>query len=219
METKANQRASSVLPGFAVLGGAAKPAIPALIGMLEGTPSGPHWQALAVGTNLHMAHDAAFALALIGKDAWPALLDLAASTNETLRVKASVSFAYVRDTEDAPEFVAWLDERLRGGNETTAAAAAFALKDAGMEPDRVVSALTNALNDPRPSVRASAVTSLGGLGGACQNAEAGFRCLRRALSDRDAAVRTSATNALSLFEILMHEAGANPISVVERQEN
>lgn len=121
------------------------------------------------------------------------LLELARSGDDALRLAALRSLALVQDPSGVSELVGLVtaapDEARRGE-----AARALALTLGRLQPAggaAALTAVTRAMNDPAPSIRAALVAASGGVA-----APEVREILRRAFSDETPAVRSAALNAL-----------------------
>lgn len=128
-------------------------------------------------------------LAAIGPSALPALLSLAANSDSPARWSALMALAEL-GTNAAPA-IPMLIASLNDPD--VAVPAAMALGSIGLEPDRVIPALTNRLYDVDPSLRRFIMTALGDYGSDATNS---LPVLLRYLADTNQQTRRTATNAI-----------------------
>ena len=147
--------ATQAKEGFKILGPVAAPAVPALTGLLT-------------STNELVAGMAASALASVGAPAVPAML--AALTNRSYKISLNAILALPELGTNALPAIPILRRELEHPNHVYRERAADALGNLRLEPDLVVPALTNLLQDPSPAARNLAIGSLGRFGPAARSA-------------------------------------------------
>jgi HEAT repeat protein len=163
------------------LGVSAAPAVPALVQILGNQDS------IAIG-------DAVDALVHIGPAAVPALVQALESTDVRLRHQAAVVLSRIEPTD--PAAVKALVKALKDPSAAIRRRAALALAGAGRcekPEDGVVVGLISALADRDGTVRVSAAVALGDIG---TDAKEAAKPLSQLLSDKDAGLRTAATEAI-----------------------
>jgi hypothetical protein len=185
-KSRKKDRAVLAMLGFQILGPAASAAVPELTRLMKDPNATQPTREAAM-----------FALARLGTNGLPSLLEALANTNQPARrlVAYAVGSMQYLGTNASPA-VPVLVNLLKDQEEQIATRAATALGDLAIEPSLTIPALTNALRDPRPFVRASAASALAHLG---EQARPAIPALTEALSDPKLQVRAAATNALLLI--------------------
>jgi hypothetical protein len=141
------------------------------------------------------ANAAAFALARVGKEALPVLLD--ALTNGTTLARLEVAGVMSWFGPDAVEAVPALVECLRHEDAGVRGNAIASLQAIPKRPDLAVPALTVCLTDADAGVRGNAATVIGKFGHDAEQAVSNL--VRLAGSDMDSHVRTRAAESLRLI--------------------
>jgi HEAT repeat protein len=141
--------------GFKILGRVAAPAIPALSKLLTGTNE---FVAIVVGP----------ALGSIGAPAVPALLE--ALTNRSYKISLRAILAIPELGTNAHPVIPFLVAELRHPNHFYRERAADALGGLHIDPEVVVPALTNLVQDSSPAARFIAIKALGQFGPAARPA-------------------------------------------------
>ena len=161
---------------FSVLGPAGRPAIPALERLLRDADTAP---------------EAASALARIGPETLPLIVQAVTNSNNRIRSGAIFGLAYLgpRGSAAIPALIAALGDQ----DDYVRASAAWALGLVGANDPAVVPPLLKSAADPSPNVRAKVAESLGAVG---ISSEPAVAVLRRGLADADLSVRKFAGNSL-----------------------
>ena len=168
---------------FMLLGEKATPAIPALTRRMNDPESSPFRK-----------HTAVRALAYIGKEGLPSLLDALNDKQSANHEVAAISICQMASLGTnakpvVPAVVGLLSDR------TLAGSAAHVLGSWGIEPDIVVPALVKTAQEPKKNIflRCNSIESLGKFGARARPA---VPVLPESLGDVDGNIRHSATNAL-----------------------
>ena len=178
------EHASLASLGFELLGPQAVPAIPELTSLLHSTNS------------LGVRRQAAFALASIGKEGLPPLLEALANTNYPRRSTVAMAICSMHElgTNASPA----VPVLIRCTRDTDSALAAMSIQALGrlhIDPEAVVPALTNAFRSADPEVRFRAVRSFVLWFGA--EAYRAAPALRTMLADPDYRIGMDASNILA----------------------
>ncbi len=193
---KAYFTARGAANAFAILGSAARPAIPELLRLVHDREA----------TNT--AAFARYALANIGADALPHLIALLEDTNAANRLYAAFYIGALSQLRtNAAAAVPALLNCLRDGDPKVQWTAAAALGEVGLQAEVVVPALQGAYEASADAMlRRRCIGALGGFGQRARDAEA---CLVAALSDPEAGVRRAAVNSLRQVapEVLTNAVG------------
>jgi len=180
---------------FEMLGADASPAVPELVRIMKE----------AKGERIR--ERAMYALAYIGKDGLPPLLEVLGDPNNADRRNAAFAIAILRGQGAVLKpAVPLLVKSLEDTDRNVSTAGAMILGELGLEPEIAVPALTNCLKSTDWCLCDEAVSALGEFGDGARRA---IPALVVALGDPDESVRYSATNALKKIapEVLMESAG------------
>jgi HEAT repeat protein len=184
-ELSLDQRRARLRIAFRVLGSHARPILPTIVKELH---TGPN------------PFEAAFALASVGPDGFPPLVQ--ALTNQSFDVRASAVQAISRFSEE-PSFdaaVPNLISCLRDNSPTLRSITAETLGAVARSPSNVVPALVErVLNDPDAAVRFNSAKALGRFGPAA--AEAIPALQKVATNDKERFARTAAEAALRQIQL------------------
>ena len=132
------------------------------------------------------------ALGRIGQAGLPPLLDLLQSDKIVIRARAANAIAYL-GSNALPAIPLLVEYVTNVTDMDVAHAAVTTLGILGLEPDRVVPALSNVLHSPQPFIRRAAVR---GLGRFATNTAVARSALAIAMVDPETTVRELATNTL-----------------------
>jgi len=162
---------------FTAMGADASPAIPSLAALLQSS---------------RVPNAAAWALAHIGPNALPTLINALTNGNTAARLEATGVIGVLRDA--AEEAVPAIVENLRHEDRFVRANAVAALQSIPKHPEVAVPALVACLTDDEVMVRDNAATVLRSFGKAAESAIP--ELVRAAREDNDSHVRTSAVESL-----------------------
>ncbi|MGA2248852.1 MAG: HEAT repeat domain-containing protein [Verrucomicrobiota bacterium] len=178
---------------FRMLGADASPAVPELVRIMKE----------AEGERIR--ERAMYALAYIGKDGLPPLLEVLGDPNNADRRRAAFAITCLKDQGAVLKpAVPLLVKSLEDTDRNVSTAGATILGELSLEPDIAVPGLTNCLKSTDWALRDDAINALGKFGDGARRA---IPALVVALGDPDASVRYSATNVLLKIarEVLMEE--------------
>lgn len=203
---------NSAIGALARMGPKAEPAIPFLVSMLEDRSAEEVLLASLHIRKIHVAAQAAGALAYLKRPAVEPLLAVLKDdrTSAWARTHAVSALGRISDKRTAAPLIAALKDKDAG----VRAAAARGLEL--MKDKRALKPLIAALKDPDPSVQAAAANTLGRMRSAAEAVKEAVKPLAAALESKDQKVRWAAAGALaaigkpaveSLIAALKHDDG------------
>ena len=188
--------ANCAAEAFDYLGEDAKPAMPALVRMMNDD------------RRSDTASRAIIALGAIGEEAVPHLLATLGRKNAPQRCQLALSFTKPTLKPHAQPAVPILVHCLYDDDVQLQEVAAWTLGVLALQPDKVIPALTNKL--AAPGTRNFRVNALSALEKYGTNAVAALPLIRETLNDTNWTVRIMATNALHAIAVEMMHAATSP---------